>query len=179
MAITEVTRTGFGQRSKNSLGGAVFGFVLVALSTVLLFWNEGRSVKRYKDLKEGSGIVVTVSSDQVVAGNEGKLVHLTGEVETGAPLVDPQFGVSVSAVKLMREAEMFQWVEDVDYNEREQVGGSTETTKTYNYRKEWRSGVVDSSAFNESVNHQNPRTMKYTSQSYVAKDVTVGAFDLP
>ncbi|MEM1443778.1 MAG: TMEM43 family protein [Verrucomicrobiota bacterium] len=179
MAITEVTRTGFGTRSKNSIGGAIFGVLLVAVSTILLFWNEGRSVKRYKDLKQGASIVVTVPSDQVNAANEGKLVHMTGEAETGSPLSDPQFGISVEAVKLVRDAEMFQWVEDVDYKEREQVGGSSETTKTYTYRKEWVSSLVDSNSFKDSTNHRNPGTMKYTSKSYLAKDVTVGAFDLP
>jgi hypothetical protein len=69
--FTTVTRKGWGIRSKNSIGRAIFGFILAALAIVLLFWNEGRAVKRYKDLKEGAGIVVSTDSS-AVDSNEGR-----------------------------------------------------------------------------------------------------------
>ncbi|MDF2374606.1 MAG: TMEM43 family protein [Verrucomicrobiales bacterium] len=177
--LVEVTRQGFGSRSKNSLGGALFGFLLVAISAVVLFWNEGRSVKRYKDLNEGAAKVVSVASDQVNPANEGQLVHLTGEAITSKPLSDAQFGVSVTAIKLIRSAEMYQWVENVKTEDREKVGGSVETTRTYRYAKEWSGSLIDSSQFKDSNAHRNPASMKYKSSTLVAGDVTVGAFQLP
>lgn len=177
--FTEVTRQGLGSRSKNSIGGAIFGFLLVAISAVVLFWNEGRSVKRYKDLNEGAGKVVSVSSDSVDSANEGQLVHLNGEAKTSAPLVDGTFGVSATAIKLNRFVEMYQWIENVRSEEREQVGGSVETTKTYTYSKEWRSSVVDSTRFKDPQGYRNPGSMKYQSKTVVAEDVTFGAFQLP
>ncbi|MDF1823672.1 MAG: TMEM43 family protein [Verrucomicrobiales bacterium] len=177
--LTEVTRQGLGSRGKNSIGGAIFGFLLVAISAVVLFWNEGRSVKRYKDLNEGSGKVVSVSSDTVNPANEGQLVHLTGEAKTSTPLVDDTFGISGTAIKLNRSVEMYQWIENVRSEEREKVGGSVETTKTYSYSKEWRSSVVDSSRFKDRQGYRNPSSMKYQSKSTVANEVTFGAFQLP
>ena len=175
----EVTSRGIGGRGKDSIGGAIFGFILAAVVVFALFWNEGRSVKRYKDLKEGAGAVVSVQSETVDPAMEGKLIHITGETKTKAPLQDADFGIQSSAIKLIRKAEMFQWVEDVKTEEKTKVGGTTETVKTYSYSQEWKDGLVDSSKFKKAAGHQNPTEMKYDSSSSMADDVTVGAFSLP
>ena len=175
----EVTRRGLGSRGKDSIGGALFGLVLVIIGTVLLFWNEGRAVKRYKDLKEGAGAVVSIASDRVDPAMEGKLVHLTGETRTDAPLQDEVFGITVAAVKLIREAEMYQWVEVVRSETKEKVGGGTEEVKTYTYEKQWRDSPVDSSRFKVAGDHRNPTEMKYRDAALTAGKVTFGAFSLP
>lgn len=173
------SRRGWGSRSKNSIGGAIFGFILVAVGTVLLFWNEGRAVKRYKDLKEGAGKVVSVSAEAVDPADEGKLIHVTGEAKTSGPLSDPDFAISEDAIKLRRDVEMYQWVEDVQTEKKENVGGSVDTKKTYSYRQEWRSELVDSSRFQVKEAHRNPTEMRFASKSFVAKGVTLGAYRLP
>jgi hypothetical protein len=177
--IVRVTRHSLGSRGKNSIGGAVFGVLLVAVAVFLLFYNEGRSVKRYKDLKEGAGAVVTVTSEAVDPATEGKLIHFTGDAKTVGPLVDATFGISVDAIRLERTAEMYQWVEEVRTEETKNVGGSTDVKKTYSYSNEWREGVVDSSRFEAPQNHQNPISMPHTSGAQNATGVTVGAFQLP
>lgn len=175
----EVTKRGLGSRGKDSIGGALFGVVLVLIGTVLLFWNEGRAVKRYKDLKEGAGAVVSIASDQVDPTMEGKLVHLTGETKTDAPLTDEAFGVTAQAVKLIREAEMYQWVEVVRTETKNKVGGGTEEVKTYSYEKEWRDSPVDSSRFKVASDHRNPTEMPFRDAASTADPVTFGAFTLP
>ncbi|MEM9017937.1 MAG: TMEM43 family protein [Verrucomicrobiota bacterium] len=177
--FVEVTRQGLGSRTKNSMGGAVFGFVLVALGTILLFWNEGRAVKRYKDLKEGAGAVVVADSAKVDPAMDGKLVHMTGAAEVSGELTDKDFGISETAIRLNRSVEMYQWVENVSTEEDTKVGGSTETTKTYSYSKEWRPNLVSSSSFKVTDGHQNPSEMPYQSATWVSDQVTFGAFQLP
>ncbi|MDP5006397.1 MAG: hypothetical protein NWQ35_11120, partial [Verrucomicrobiales bacterium] len=137
-SYVEVTRRGIGGRSKDSIGGAILGLIIVAVVVVLLFWNEGRAVKRAHDLEEGAGSVVTVTSDRVDPAMEGNLVHLTGETKTPKLLEDPEFGIAATAIKLIREVEMYQWVEVEKSEEKTSVGGTTETTTTYTYEKEWR-----------------------------------------
>lgn len=177
-SIIEVTREGFGSRGKKSIGGVFFGFALIPLSIFLIFWNEGRAVQRYQDLKEGSGAVVSVSSEVVDADHEGKLVHFSGEATTKEPLNDSLFGISELAIRLGREVEMYQWVEDVQTETRNKTGGGTETTKTYSYRTEWRPDVVNASQFKKS-GYENPTSLPYPSRSSFAKDVSVGAFRIP
>ncbi len=177
--FVEVTRRGLGSRGKDSLGGALFGFLLVVAGTILLFWNEGRAVKRYKDLKEGAGAVVSIAADRVDPAMEGKLVHLGGDTRTDAPLSDPDFGVSAEAVKLIRQAEIYQWVEVVRTETRNKTGGGTEEIKTYTYEKQWRDSPVDSSGFKVANEHRNPTEMKYRGATLTADRVTLAAFTLP
>lgn len=175
----EVTRRGFFSRGKDSLGGAFVGVVVVLIMTLVLFWNEGRARKRYLDLKEGTGSVVSVASDKVDPATEGKLVHLTGETKVGEPLTDPDFGISLAAVKLIRDVEIYQWVEVVKTETRNKVGGGTEEIKTYSYERQWRDSPVDSSRFKVSSEHRNPTEMKVRSATFTAGVVTLGAFTLP
>lgn len=177
--FVETTRTGYGQRNKNAISGAIFGFVLLAVGVILLFWNEGRAVDRYRDLKEGAGAVIEVASETVAAENEGKLIHITGDAVTGGPLSDSQFGVSQDAIKLIRSAEMYQWVEHEQTEKSDGGGGSTVTKKTYSYETEWRNSLIDSSNFKVPQDHQNPTEMKYKSTTLMADDVSVGAFNIP
>lgn len=177
--FTTVTRRGWGSRSKNSLGGALFGFVLLAVGTVLLFWNEGRAVKRYKDLNEGAGIVVSIDSGTIDPAMEGNLVHATGEAVTPAPLTDSQFGITEKAIKLIREVEMYQWKENVTTETSTKTGGTEETRKTYSYSRAWSGGLIDSSRFQVQSDHSNPPEMKYKAASFLADGVTLGAFKLP
>ncbi|MEC5128855.1 TMEM43 family protein [Verrucomicrobiales bacterium BCK34] len=177
--FVETTRQGFGSRAKNSFGGIIFGIIAVALGVVLLFWNEGRSVKRYKDLKEGAGSVVEVGSESVDPAMEGKLIHFTGQAKTGSPISDPVFGITESAIRLIRKAEIYQWVEQVKTEEKKNVGGSVDSKKTYSYRQEWVGKPVNSSEFKVTNGHTNTSEMKYRSESYQADKVSVGAFNLP
>lgn len=123
--------------------------------------------------------MVPIAPDRVDPANEGQLVHLTGEALAAAPLRDDEFGITADAIQLIRTAEMFQWVEQTRTERTTNTGGSTETTKTYSYTKEWKGAPVDSSGFKDATAHQNPTSMKYTSSAFVADKVTLGAFDLP
>lgn len=174
----EVERRSFFGKIRSSFGGALFGILLLFAGVAILFWNEGRAVKRYKDLREGAGSVVPIDSARVDPANEGKLVHLTGETTTTAPLVDALFGVSATAVKLVREVEMYQWVEEVHSETRDKVGGGSETVKRYSYDKKWRREPVDSGGFKVTAGHQNP-AMPHRSATLLAEDVSLGAFALP
>lgn len=110
-SYTEVTNQSWFSRIGGAIKGIIFGFILFIIAFPLLFWNEGRAVKTYKSLKEGSGAVISVLADQVDPNNEGKLVHLSGRASTEETLTDPVFGVSENALRLRRKVEMYQWQE--------------------------------------------------------------------
>ena len=56
-SFTEVTHQSWGSRLGGAFKGIVFGIILFIVSFPLLFWNEGRAVKRHKTLEEGGGAV--------------------------------------------------------------------------------------------------------------------------
>lgn len=177
MAYTETKRESWLGRLGNAFKGIIIGGILVLVAIGLLFWNEGWTIERYRDLEEGKANVVSVSSETVVADNEGKLVYMTGEAETDDILSDETFQVSVNAVGLKRCVEMYQWKENSESETEKNVGGGTTTTTTYTYDKVWSSSVIDSSSFQES-GHDNPDSMPYQGETWLAEKVTLGTFDL-
>jgi len=174
---TTVTSQSWFSRIGQSLVGTLFGLLIFLAAFVVLFWNEGRAVKTHKMLQEGAGIVVSVPNDRVDAANEGALVHVSGKATTKDVLSDPVFNVSVTAIKLARKVEMLQWHEIKKSETRKKIGGGTETTTTYNYRKDWSETLVDSSKFHFSDN-KNPVAMVIESEHWQAENVTLGAFSL-
>ncbi|MGK0190751.1 MAG: hypothetical protein ACI9R3_006581 [Verrucomicrobiales bacterium] len=178
MAFTQTTQTGFIGRLGKSFFGIIIGLILAIAAGALLFWNEGRTVKRHRDLQAGAEAVQTVESSAIDGGNDGKLVHMTGQTSTDAPVSDVEFGIEEQAVKLIRKAEMYQWKEDK--KTRSEGSGSNKRQVTeYTYSQEWESNIISSEEFKETNGHRNPGVMKYRPQRYVAKMVTLDAFTLP
>jgi hypothetical protein len=176
--FTSTTSTSWGSNLFGSIKSVLFGFVLFVVSFPLLFWNEGRAVRTSKGLTEGQGAVVSVPADAVDAGKEGKLIHVSGPVKTDAPVADDELAVQATAVKLTRTVEMFQWKEHEKSESRSKIGGGTETVKTWEYKKEWADGRIDSSQFKHPEGHENPDAPRFATKTFTANQVTVGAFTM-
>ena len=177
-SFTEVTHESWFSRIGGAIKGFLVGLLLFVVAFPLLFWNEGRAVKRYKTLKEGGGAVVSVTSESVDPANAGKLIHTTGKADTDATLTDSVFGVSSNALKLKRVAEMYQWKETSQSKTRKKVGGGTETVKTYSYTKTWADRPINSTNFKKPTGHQNPQSIPFGSAEQIADEVTLGAYVL-
>ncbi len=177
MTSTVTTTQSYGSRVANAFKGILIGLVLFVVGICLLWTNEGRSVKRYRALKEGAASVISVSADQVDSANQGKLIHISGSAKTDDILRDKDFPVEVNAIRLSRNVEMYQWVEDVSEETHTKLGGSTETVTTYDYHKTWVAYPVDSSGFHEQADHYNP-SFAYQEDEQYARNVTLGAFTL-
>jgi hypothetical protein len=178
-SFTEVTRTGWFSRLGGAVKGVFAGFALVVIAVVVLFWNEGRAVKRARDLDAGAGALVQAVADPLDPANEGALMHFTGEARTNDTLTDRHFQVSANALRLRRDVEMFQWTEDQRKETRRKVGGGTETKTTYSYRRTWSAKPIRSSAFRRPEGHENPADLPFHSETQDASLATVGAFELP
>lgn len=176
-SFSVVTERGLGSRLGRSIKGVLIGIVLFGLSFPVLFWNEGRAIKRHRDLQEGAGAVVSISAAAVDPVHDGSLVHLTGTAETDEVLEDPTFGVAVNAIHLQRRSEMYQWVEDEETRTEKKLGGSEEEVTTYTYSREWSEDTHDSSGYYEPAGHENP-PFPYASETWTADDVRLGAFQL-
>lgn len=172
--VTITTNQSWFSRIGGAFTGVIVGIVLVFVAIWFLWGNEGRAVKTERSLTEGAGLAVTVPSTAVSPGNEGKLVHTTGTLVIAEPLTDPDFAITASGVRLTRNVEMYQWVENKEETTRTKLGGGTETVTTYTYAKEWKSGRVDSSGFKEA-GHDNPEpTVQET--DIMAPSGTLGAY---
>jgi hypothetical protein len=177
-SVTEITERSWLQRVGQSFAGVLFGFALIAVACVLLFWNEGRAVTTARSLAEGAGLVHTVAADRIDPANEGRLIHVSGMLTAAGPALDTEFGMKSNGVRLMRRVEMFQWTEEQDSETQKKLGGGETTKTTYRYAKNWADHPIDSTKFKERSGHTNPQ-MTYRDRFVVAPQPRLGAFAVP
>ena len=177
-SLTETTTTGWLSRMGSSLGGVLFGIILLPCAIALLSWNEGRAVTAAAGLKRGLGSIVEINADSVDPQNNAKLVYLNGTVTGVTPAIDSWSGFSAKGlVRLRRTAEMYQWLEQESETKTNNVGGSQTTQKVYTYVLGWSESAHNSAQFKVPAGHQNP-AMPVKSQAFDANPVKIGAFSL-
>lgn len=171
--VIEVSSETFLERAAGGLVGAAFGLLLFCAATGVLVWNEGRSVESLRALSQAARDATEVTAYGIDPAQDHRLVHLTGQLKTWAPLRDPATGMSEKGlVRLRRTVEMYQWKESRQSTSGAQIG--TETTRaTYSYAKKWSEEQIHSSRF-KAPRHENPALPIHT-EVVTARDATVGA----
>ncbi len=174
---TVTTRTGWFSRLGSSLGGILVGLILLAVGVWLLSWNEGRAVKRERALNEGAGVVQTVDASTIDPAQDGTLIHTTGDTSVAGSLTDNAWPVSVQALRLLRDVEMYQWRETSRSETRTRLGGGQETVTVYEYECVWSSSAENSSNFHNPDGHQNPG-FPIEAAAFTSSDARLGAYRL-
>jgi len=174
-SFSETTRQSWFSRLAGSFMGAVFGLLLIPASAALLFWNEGRAVQTARSLTEGAANVVNADAARIDPALDGRLVHVAGRLTVAQPPRDDEFRIQAppGTIRLQRRVEMFQWQEESRSETRTNVGGSQETTTTYNYRQAWAPDRIDSSRFRQQDGHQNP-TPRHAGRTETAPEARLG-----
>jgi Transmembrane protein 43 len=174
--FTETTTEGWGGRLGGSLIAALIGLILIPVSIVLLYWNEGRAVDAIRALNRGAAAIVEVNADAVDPQANGKLVHASGMMRPTTPARDPVFGVTGDGLlRLSRVVEMYQWKEEASSHSAQSVGGSKTTETTYSYQHVWSDQPIASGSFKVPSGHQNP-PMQVRSTIFDGADVKLGAY---
>ncbi len=154
------------------IGGVVSGAALLLIAMVLLFWNEGRAVKRTAVLAEGKSLVQSVEADVVSPANDGKLLHVRADLATSGRLADPEFGVEADGLALRRRVEMYQW------EEKKSRRSGNEKRYDYRYEKTWDDELIVSKEFDQPSDHENPPSLPFPSMQWRAESPRLGAFVL-
>ncbi|MBL9012347.1 MAG: TMEM43 family protein [Alphaproteobacteria bacterium] len=185
---TVTTNKSYFQRLGNSFGGIVGGFVLIVACCGLLWWNEGRAVTAEKGLSAATDAAISLTGTTPDAANDGKLVHMTGEAKSVAPVADADLGIAFAdALVVSRKVEMYQWKEETSTKTEEKLGGGETTTTTYSYKREWSTSPIDSSKFNAGASAAESRKvgaplvnppMTLKSADFEAADATLGGYKL-
>jgi hypothetical protein len=182
-SFTETETVGCFTQLKDSIKGVAIGILMVLVSFPVLFINEWNAVTEAQGIKEVAANVVSVSSDKIDKGNDGKLIHTTGNAKVEEAAVDTKLLVTdEGAIKINRTTEIYQWVEETKTETEKKTGGKKEKKKTTTYKKEWVKAPIDSSKFKKQKKHTNSSSRwddSLASKDFTAKKVSVGAFDLP
>ncbi|KAL3940724.1 MAG: hypothetical protein SGBAC_004795 [Bacillariaceae sp.] len=187
--FSEVTgEQSYCERMQSACAGVCVGILLFFGSWGVLFWNEGRAVKRQQDLDEGKGAVqlvgLTTANATVDKSFDNKLVWVTGVVDGGnANIYDDLLKLNVTnltkAIAYSRSSEMYQWVENKSTKTEKTSGGGTRQVTTYSYSQAWSSQLVSSSAFREQqAGRTNPTSFLLTSYSTESNDIGLGAYSV-
>ena len=110
---------GNGQPHQGSIfSGIVPGAAIVAAAGSLLWWNEGRTLRRERLLETARRQV----RDGAVGGEidpaaPEQLLHLTGRLRSAEGVSDSVFPQVKGELGLERMSEVFQWLEDERVNE--------------------------------------------------------------
>lgn len=168
VVVTETTEETYLDKMKGDCYSAFLCIFLLFGSMGLLVWNEGRAVRRDKDLDEGRLAVKSIQLDNFSQSTvKSGLVHVTDELSTPSVLRDDIFGVTTgspnssfpeyrkSALWLRRKVEMFQWLEISTSKKVETSDGGTKTETTYSYHRVWLPSEHSSVAFKDKT-HKNP-----------------------
>ena len=153
-------------------GGILGGLVLLVIGVLILWNNEGRTVKMQSVINEALHSYTDVASTSIDSKYEGKLIATTGNLDLSGsnPVEDKKFGIRVTGAKLERVVEMYQWNENCTTDEND--------NRNCTYEKDWSSALIDSTQFEKS-GYTNPTAFKYEGEEFLATNVKVGAFDLP
>ncbi|CAI8033505.1 Transmembrane protein 43 [Geodia barretti] len=143
----------------------VLGIIMVICACMWLMWNEREYANTYNMLVETQSECTPLPSSEIVNPilNE-KLIYITGKLGTSGPVYDNQFNVSGDFVKLKRNVEMYQWIEEKE--------------KGYHYKKDWRSEVMNSNLFYDPDDHHNPGFLPLTDMEWTADISTIGSYEL-
>jgi hypothetical protein len=152
--------------AKVSYVGVISSIGLILFGIILIWRNETTAnVDAYTYPPEFSHLI-RIQSDRVDPNNEGRLVYTTGLAESHEVLTDPLTGLSLKAIRLSRDVEMYQW------KEVKKRGGAGEPELSY--MASWSMFQIPSEKFADP-NHKNP-AMPFHRKQFTAKEVRVGAF---
>ena len=124
--------------------------------------------------------------------NDGKMVYVQGFMKLGEErLVDRDFGIVAKVPFLIREAEMYQWIEQVEVSRYSQSADKTlaanlqshygkVSVKNFSYRTDWSSDIINSLQFKNKLEGscQNPMSFGGIAPHYeiLANNLKVGAY---
>ena len=140
---------------KNLSMGTVIWWSLAIISLITNIFLTVRVVKAVPEIEAAT----VVENAQILPENDGKLVVVTGAVTMEEDVVtDPLFGISVPSPILIRQVQMYQWVE---YRETEEVKRNGEWVEEtiFSYGKTWSEALVNHKNFRYTSGHTNPDKM--------------------
>lgn len=181
MAFTETRTIGYGSRLSNSCFGIPMGIILFLVATALLWWNEGRAVRRAQDIKQVAKTAQSIGDiSNANTSLDGQLIHTTGTASTEDILSDDLFGIKTNALAIVRSAEYYQWMQHEKHETKNKLGGSQEEIITYTYERGWTADPVNSSRFKDpDYQDVNNVIWEIEDMRVIASNVSFGAYTLP
>lgn len=155
-----------------------FGAILLfAMAIFLVLFSEFRRV-RDKKVYEGvnTEVIELTGSESLDSSLEGKFVYVTGKLTAPKDYVDPEFGYTFPVVKLSRDVEYWQIVENEEEKTVKDANGNDVKRMAYSYESKWTPNPI-TYAFHDEKN-TNKVLLTLDSKSYLAEGMTLGPYKI-
>ncbi len=166
------TRTSWLSNIMNSFVGVLIGIILFLVAFPILWFNEGRT-----NMATVAQASVLVDGTSVNAQTEGKQVAVAGTLASNERLGDAPYLAAGAYIQLNRKVEMYAWVEHKSTDTQKDTGGSSTTTTTYTYDKQWTSSPNDAQSFEHTQGHTNP-PLPVQNTTLVVSSASIGAYTI-
>lgn len=173
-SYTTHTVNSYSSRVKNSFITSITGFFMFLASFIVLFANEGNSIREHKKLDFALKNFISIENDKIIEENNNKLIHIAGLASTKEFLKDDVFSIDVNALSLKRNVHMYQWQEEKKEKKEVKTGGDEYVTTTYTYNPIWSPKEINSANFNQP-SYQNPSFPIFSYEKF-AEEVNIGEF---
>jgi hypothetical protein len=150
-----------GRRSGGGRSLLLLVVVVLAIGGAMAWWLRHHPPATTAPTAPGTPAHAAV--DRIDPGNEGRTVQLRGVLKVVRPARDASLAIQVEAVMLLRDVEMLQW--------QEHCAGTA-----CRYALEWSPRRIDARAFREPAGHRNDTPFPFTSESFPAAEVRLGAY---
>ncbi len=147
------------RRARKRNSPIIVGIAVLFLFGVVVWYGVNRLGWHLKDRPQQP---VVAEQSPVDAASEGKHVTVSGKLTTPSAVRDPDLGLSVDAIVLLRNVEMYQW--------REQCAGAD-----CKYDTIWSATPIDSTKFHTPAGHENPR-FPFTSARFATGPVRISGY---
>lgn len=104
----------FDDQSGNEIEKLCFSEQIIWFGWVFVFQKQ--TAQKTVSLDEARAIVKAVAYDGEPSNRQnGEIVYITARLVTDEPLTEPDYNIQVQAVKLKRQVQMYQWIEEETY----------------------------------------------------------------
>ena len=147
------------RRARKRNPPAIIGIALLFLFAVIAWYGVARLGWQ---LRKAAPAPTENAQPAVDPASEGRRVTVSGRLSVLSAVRDEQLGLSVDAIVLLRNVEMYQW--------REECAGSD-----CKYDTAWSSKAIDSSKFHTPAGHENPH-FPLTSARFATGPVRIAGY---
>lgn len=178
-SVKVTSHNSYGSRVKNSFSKILTGFWCVVAAIFLLYRNEKNYAETKDAYNEASKLVQEWNAEHIDSSLDWTLIHTSWKaVSSDSELSDPLFWITTNDLKLYRNIEIYQRVEDERETCTDNYWWSEDCETTYTYSKKWTDEKIDSSDFYQEEWHENTSPYNYESENWEKWNITLWEFTL-
>lgn len=156
----------------------IVAFILIIGTAItILLASEIRRIRDRKSYEEfKTEIIELTGSEPLDASLEGQFVCFSGKLTSSEDYVDPEFGYTFPVIKLSRDVEYWQIIENEHVKTVQDENGRNVQRTSYTYESKWVPRPVTGEFHDEK--NMNKVLLTVASKNFVPDELTLGPYQI-